>query len=50
MNKLEAYKAFSIVAWLTVVFFSLFTYMLVRDLQQTMTKLDAQIENRQQID
>lgn len=50
MMKLEAYKTFSVVAWLTVILFSLFTYKLVLDLQQSILKLDAVAEARQTLD
>jgi hypothetical protein len=47
MKQLESYKAFSVVAWLTVVLFSLFTYALVRDLEQTVAQLDVLNEKQQ---
>lgn len=40
-KKLEAYKAFTYVAWTTVVLFSLFTYNIVLDLQETVKNLDT---------
>ena len=49
MKKLEAYKAFSFVAWATVILFSLFTYSLVLDLRETITALDERFDERQVI-
>ena len=39
MKKLEGYKAFSYIAWATVVAFSLFTYSLVLQLQESVEHL-----------
>lgn len=49
MKKLEAYKAFTFVAWFTVVCFSLFTYSLVVDLQDTLNQLNTTLEEKREV-
>lgn len=41
MKKLEGYKAFSYVAWVTIILFTLFTYNLVLNLEESLQNLDT---------
>jgi len=44
MKKLENYKGFAVVAWVTVILFSGFTYMLVDELNTKVDRLSTAYE------
>ncbi len=45
MKRIENYKSFTIVAWITVIIFSLFTYNLTLKLSEKIDQLIPTVEN-----